>query len=101
MTSICLEKLRNWEIQESHKNNKLNIATFKLIDQKLHVSGPKPVKNEQTNANKDIKTAVILIFWGSLLLLSVYAEGLCLYPFKHKFCLCECFRVCEIHSLAL
>ena len=75
MASICLEKLRNWEIQESHKNDKQDIAQFKLIGQKLHISGPKPTKTEQINSNKDIKTAVIPIFWGSLPLLSVYAEG--------------------------
>ena len=74
MASICLEKLRKWEIQESNKNDKLDIATFKLIDEKLHISGPEPTKNEQINPNKDIKAAVIPIFWGSLLLLSVYAE---------------------------
>ena len=40
MASQCLEKLRNWEIQESHKNDKLDKATFKLSGQKLRVSGP-------------------------------------------------------------
>ena len=45
MASISLEKLRNWEIQESHKNDKLDIETFKLIDEKLHISGPEPIKN--------------------------------------------------------
>ena len=36
----CLEKLRNWGTQESHKNDKLDIATFKLFGQKIHTSGP-------------------------------------------------------------
>ena len=34
------EKLKNWRIQESQKDNKLDIATFKLIGQKIHTSGP-------------------------------------------------------------
>ena len=28
------QELRNWEPKESHKNEKLDIATFKLIGQK-------------------------------------------------------------------
>ena len=62
MASQCLEKLRNWGIQESHKNDKLDSATFKLTGQKLHGCGPEPTKNEQINSNKDIKTTAIPTF---------------------------------------
>ena len=34
MVLKCLEKLRNWGIQESYKNGKLDTAMFKLIGQK-------------------------------------------------------------------
>ena len=43
----------------SHKNGKLDTATFKLIGQKLHASGPEPTKNEQINSHQDIKAAAI------------------------------------------
>ena len=62
MVSQCLEKqeLETTTPQnKSHKNGKLDIATFKLIGQKLHPSGPVPTKNEQINSHQDIKAAVI------------------------------------------
>ena len=36
--------------KESHKNDKLDTATFKLTGQKLHASGPEPTKNKQVNS---------------------------------------------------
>ena len=49
MVSQCLEKLetkKKKKKKENHKNGKLDIATFKLIGQKLHAFGPEPTKNE-------------------------------------------------------
>ena len=60
--SQCLEKPRNLGIQESHKNDKLDIVTFKRIGLKLHTSGPKPTKHEQIDSNKDIQCCYSCLF---------------------------------------
>lgn len=64
------EKLRNWEPKESHKKDKLNIAIFKLIGQKLHIFGTKPTKDQQINSNKN--RSLLSLHFGAL----------------HPFCLC-------------
>lgn len=45
MVSQCLEEAKPKK-KKNHKNGKLDIATFKLIGQKLHAFGPEPTKNE-------------------------------------------------------
>jgi len=82
-------KTEKWGIPESLKNDKLDFATFKLIGQKLHISGPKLTKNEQINSNNDIRTSAIPTFGDSSHPLSVYAEGFVSLPFNIK-CLPEC-----------
>ena len=44
MAAQRLEKQRNWDIQEKHKNDPQDIETFKLIGQKSHTSGPEQTK---------------------------------------------------------
>lgn len=39
LVTQCLRKLKDLGIKESHKNGKLDIAAFKLIRQKVHISG--------------------------------------------------------------
>ena len=95
MVLQCLEKLRNWEIQESHKNDKLDIVTFKLIGLKLHTSG-----RSQPNMNRSIliKTYSVAIpaFSGTSPPLSVSAEGFVSLSFKIN---SACFSVCEVQFL--
>lgn len=77
----CLRKLRNWEPKESHKKDKLNIAIFKLIGQKLHVFGTKPTKDQQINSNKNIDLCypyILGLFIHSVSML----RALYLYPLK-------------------
>ena len=66
MTLLYLEKIRNWGIKKSHKNEKLNLATFKLIGQKLHACGPETTKNKQINSNKDILLVLLFVPFGAL-----------------------------------
>ena len=80
--SQYLETLRKWENQKSHKNDKLDMATFKLIGQKLHASGSQPTRNEQINSNKDINCCYSRLL-GALYPLSVsMLRTLYLYPLK-------------------
>lgn len=60
--------------------DKLNIAIFKLIGQKLHVFGTKPTKDQQINSNKiDLCYPYILgLFIHSVSML----RALYLYPLK-------------------
>ena len=53
-TAISGENKKLRDLKKSHKNEKLNLATFKLIGQKLHACGPETTKNKQINSNKDI-----------------------------------------------
>jgi len=60
----CLGKLRNWEPKKkkSHKNDRLDLMTFKQIGRKLCTLGPEPTKNEQINSNKDINCCYSCLF---------------------------------------
>ena len=67
-------ELRNWEPKGSHKNDKLDIVTFKLIGLKLHTSGP-----SQPNMNRSILIKIYSVaipaFSGTSPRLSVYPES--------------------------
>lgn len=91
MALLYLEKTRNWGIQKSHKNDKLDLATFKPIGQKLHACGPKPTKNKQINSNKDINCYYSCLL-GALHPLSVSMSKAFYLSFKISF---ACMSVCE------
>ena len=49
----CLRKFEHWEIKESHKIDKLDMMTFKLIGQVLHTS--RPQSQPKTNRSMLVK----------------------------------------------
>ena len=51
MVLQCLQKLRN-RFQKSHKNDKLDTATFKLIGQKWHTLKSQAIKIIQINSSR-------------------------------------------------
>ena len=101
IASQRLEKLRNWGMQETHSNDKLDIATIKLFSQKVHIYGPGQPKTSRSlvNSNKYMKTAVIPVFGSSSLLSMSMLRALYLHPLKETL-LCECIQVCNIHPWA-
>ena len=89
MTTQCLGKLRNWEAKESHKNDKLDITTFKLIGQKLHASGPEPTKSKQINSNKDTNYCYMQLL-GCFTPSQCLCLQFCISILKNKLCLYVC-----------
>ena len=86
MVLKCLEKLRNWGIQESYKNDKLDTGPFKLIGLKgLKVtSQPKMYRSILVK----IRNCCNPCLWGgSSPPLNVYAEGFASLSSKNKLCL--------------
>lgn len=91
MASLCLEKVRNWDPKESHKDNKLDV-TLTLTGQKSQASGPGPAKDGQVESDEDRKAAAVPASGGSSPALRVYAEGFVALSFEINF---ACLNVCE------
>ena len=85
----CLRKFKHWEIKESHKIDKLDMMTFKLIAQVLHTSGSQ--SHPKTNRSILVKNINCCdsLFQDTFSSFSVYAESFVLLSFKVKLCLCR------------
>lgn len=88
MALLYLEKKKLGDTKKP-KNDKLDLATFKPIGEKLHACGPEPTKNKQINSNKDINCYYSCLL-GALHPLSVSMSKAFVSILQNKLCLYEC-----------
>ena len=85
METQCLRKLKNWEIKESHKIDKLDMMTFKLIGQVLHTSGPQSQPKMNRSILVKIQNVVIPCFRTVSPLSAFMLRALYFYLLKQNF----------------